>query len=148
MNKTIIIGNLTADPQVRSFTDGESVCNFRVAVNRPSKDGSKEADFFNVSAWGRLGENCAKFLSKGKKVCVTGPVSARAFTRQDQSVGASLEINAREVEFLSARGEDDGSSGGAYVPAQEARQAEVTTAAAVPDVSSGMQPVDVDDLPF
>ena len=79
MNRLTIIGNLTAEPELRSTPNGKSVCNFTVAVNRRNKiEGQPDADFFRVSAWNQLGENCAKYLAKGRKVCVVGAVSVRS----------------------------------------------------------------------
>lgn len=101
-----IIGNLTRDPETRTTTSGSTVCSFTVAVNRRKKaEGQPEADFFRVSAWNQLGDNCQKYLAKGRKVCVIGTVSAHAYTTQDGKAAASLEVMANNVEFLSARGE-------------------------------------------
>lgn len=97
MNQLTIIGNLTRDPETRTIKDGDSVTNFTVAVNRSSGD----ADFFRVACWGTLGENCAKFLSKGKKVAVIGSVYASAYSDSDGNPAASLEVSAARVEFLS-----------------------------------------------
>jgi single-strand DNA-binding protein len=108
MNKLTIIGNLTRDPETRTTTSGSTVCSFTVAVNRRKKvQGQPDADFFRVSAWNKLGENCQKYLAKGRKVCVVGSVTAHAYTTQDGKPGASLEVIANDVEFLSARGEGD-----------------------------------------
>ena len=77
-----------------------------MAVNRRNKkDGQSEADFFRVSAWRQLGENCLKFLAKGRKVAVVGPVSVHTYTGNDGNTRASLEVNADEVEFLSPKSE-------------------------------------------
>ena len=101
-----IIGNLTMDPETRTTTSGSTVCSFTVAVNRRKKtEGQPEADFFRVSAWNQLGDNCQKYLAKGRKVCVVGTVTAHAYTTQDGKAAASLEVMANNVEFLSARGE-------------------------------------------
>ena len=97
MNQLTIIGNLTRDPETRSTKDGDSVTNFTVAVNRSSGD----ADFFRVACWGNLGENCAKYLSKGKKVAVIGSVYASAYADSEGNPAASLEVSAARVEFLS-----------------------------------------------
>lgn len=106
MNKLIIIGNLTRDPELRSTPGGMPVCNFTVAVNRrKAEEGRQEADFFRVTAWDKLGELCNKYLTKGRKVCVVGRASASAYTGNDGTLRASLEITAQEVEFLSPRGE-------------------------------------------
>lgn len=102
MNKLTIIGNLTADPELRTTQDGINVCNFTVAVNRKQREG---ADFFRVTAWRQLGENCGKFLSKGRKVCVVGPVSVHIYQANDGTTKASLEVTAEDVEFLTPRTE-------------------------------------------
>lgn len=105
MNRLTIIGNLTRAPEVRTAADGSVVTAFTVAVNRGSKNGHPMADYVRVSAWNKLGENCGRYLDKGKKVCVTGPVRASAYLGQDGTPRASLEMTAREVEFLTPRGE-------------------------------------------
>lgn len=107
-----IIGNLTRDPETRTTTSGSTVCSFTVAVNRRKKtEGQPEADFFRVSAWNQLGDNCQKYLAKGRKVCVVGTVSAHAYTTQDGKAAASLEVMANNVEFLSARSETGSGTG-------------------------------------
>ena len=94
MNKLTIIGNLTRDPELRSTSSGVSVCDFTVAVNRrqrkDAQNSQPEADFFRVSAWRERGELCAKYLAKGRKVCVVGPVSVRTYTGNDGVMRASL----------------------------------------------------------
>ena len=107
MNKLTIIGNLTGDPELRTTSTGVTVCSFGVAVNRRKQQGREpEADFFRVTAWRERGELCAKFLQKGKKVCVVGPVSVSTYTARDGSTRANLEVTADEVEFLSPRVSD------------------------------------------
>ena len=106
MNKIVIIGNLTRDPEMRTTPGGKSVCDFTIAANRRKKvEGQPDADFFRVTAWDALGENCGRYLTKGKKVCVIGPVSLNTYTKSDGSSGASLEVLANEVEFLSPKDE-------------------------------------------
>ena len=141
MNKVFIVGNLTRDPELRSTRDGISVCSFTVAVNRRVRNaeaGQPEADFFRVTAWRQLGENCAKYLAKGRKVSVTGSVSASAYTAQDGTARASLEVTADDVEFLPPRGE----VGDAPAPAPR-----MQAAPAAPQ-SNGFEQVDDDELPF
>ena len=99
MNKIIIIGNLTGDPAIRTTRDGISVCDFTVAVNGHRKE--DPAQFFRVSAWRQMAENCHKYLTKGRKVCVTGVVSAHTYQGNDGTTRVSLDIQASEVEFLS-----------------------------------------------
>ena len=107
MNKLTIIGNLTRDPELRTTSTGINVCDFTVAVNKRQSAEQKqqgvqpEADFFRVSAWRALGENCQKFLAKGRKVAVVGSVSVRTYTGNDGVTRANLEVNADDVEFLS-----------------------------------------------
>lgn len=103
MNKLTIIGNLTRDPELRTVSSGISVCDFTVAVSR--KKGSDETDFFRVTVWRQLGEICAKYLAKGRKVCVVGPVSARTYQANNGETRVSLEVTAEDVEFLSTRNE-------------------------------------------
>lgn len=106
MNKLIIIGNLTRDPELRSTADGTPVCSFTLAVNRRVQPGAHpEADYFRCTAWRGLGENCNRYLAKGRKAAVVGPVRVSTYTAQDGSTRASLEVTAEEVEFLSPRGE-------------------------------------------
>lgn len=106
MNRLTIIGNLTRDPESKTTQNGKTVCNFTLAVNRRDKDenGNYKADFFRIAAWGQLGENCQKYLTKGRKVCVVGTVSVHAYTDKDGNPAGSLEVFAQEVEFLSPAG--------------------------------------------
>jgi len=144
MNKLFIVGNLTRDPELRTTAAGDSVCSFSVAVNRRGRRDAQgnqpEADFFRVSAWRALGENCAKFLSKGRKVAVTGSVRVSTYTAQDGTTRASLEVQADDVEFLSPRGEGEGAPAG-YAPAASA-------APAAEPASAGFTAVETDELPF
>lgn len=135
MNKLTIIGNLTKKPELRTTSAGVNVCDFTVAVNRRNRNkesGQQDADFFRVTAWRERGELCAKWLDKGSKVCVIGPVSVRAYQAQDGSARASLEVTADEVEFLNrANGE----------------QTEAHAAPSAPvDAQSGMAVVEKDEL--
>lgn len=137
MNRLVIIGNLTKDPETHETNNGKSVCNFTIAVNRRqrSQNGNHpEADFFRVAAWGAMGESCQKYLSKGRKVAVTGAVSVSTYTAQDGTTRAQMEIKfAEDVEFLSSR--PDGNDAGNSEPAQAVQAA---------------APVNIDDseLPF
>ena len=105
MNKLFIIGNLTADPVQRTTQSGKTVSTFTVAVNRQGKE--NQADFFRVSAWEKLGETCQKYLAKGRKVAVEGSVSVSSYKGQDGKEHASLEVTARDIEFLTSK--DNGS---------------------------------------
>lgn len=123
MNKLTIIGNLTRDPQLRTTQGGVNVCDFTVAVNRrltaqQRQNGQQaEADFFRVTAWRELGDNCSKYLAKGRKVAVIGPVSVQTYTGNDGVTRASLEVTADEVEFLTPRNEQGAAPAAAPAPA-------------------------------
>lgn len=112
MNRATIIGNLTKDPELKTTASGISVCSFTVAVRRPfSKD---ETDFIPVVTWRQLAENCAKFLTKGRKVGVSGRIQTRNYETNNGERRYVTEIIADEVEFLTPKGE--GGSGRADVP--------------------------------
>ena len=134
MNKVFIVGNLTRDPELRTVRDGIAVCSFTVAVNRRNhgaEAGQPEADFFRVTAWRGLGENCNRFLAKGKKVSVVGPVSVSTYTAQDGTTRATLEVRADDVEFLTPKSEANGVVAQPRVDAQ-----------------TGFVQVEDDELPF
>lgn len=147
MNKLTIIGNLTRDPELRTTQGGVSVCDFTVAVNRRPTPQQKqngqqpEADFFRVTVWRALGESCAKYLAKGRKVAVIGPVSVRTYQANDGTTRASLEVTADDVEFCSSR-QDDGQAPQTY--AQETPPPPPQNI----DQQSGMEVVEQDELPF
>jgi single-strand DNA-binding protein len=142
MNKLTIIGRLTRDPELRTTQDGTNVCGFTVAVNRRTRRDAQnqpEADFFRVSAWRQLGENCARFLSKGKMVAVVGSVSVRTYQTTEGETRASLEVNADDVEFLTPKSE--GETGSYSAPATAPAPSAETQAA-------GFTAVETDELPF
>ena len=105
MNSLHIIGNLTGDPELRTTSGGQEVCNFTVAVNRRKTQNNQDpgADYFRVAAWGEKGKVCKQFLAKGRKVSVVGSVSCRAYKNNNGDAAASLEVKADDVEFLSSR---------------------------------------------
>lgn len=104
MNRITIIGNLTRDPDLRTTASGISVCSFTVAVNRRRRaEGQPEADYFRVTVWRAIAESCAKYLSKGRKVAVVGAVSVHTYETNGNEIRASLEVEADEVEFLTAK---------------------------------------------
>ena len=102
MNKCFIIGNLVKDPEVRSTNNGKTVCSFTVAVNRASREMCEEPDYFKITAWEKLAENCAKYLHKASKVAVLGAVSMRRYETKSGEKRAYMEISPDSVEFLSA----------------------------------------------
>ena len=149
MNKVFLIGNLTRDPELRTTQSGISVCSFTIAVNRRrgnnAEAGQPEADFFRITAWRQLGDICGRYLAKGRKVAVTGTVSASAYVGQDGQARASLEVQADDVEFLTPKGESG--DAGAYAPAAPAVPQNNAGYGSAPQGGSYVQVAD-DDLPF
>ena len=160
MNKVFLIGNLTRDPELRTTQSGIAVCQFTIAVNRRrannAEAGQPEADFFRVTAWRQLGDNCARWLIKGKKVSVVGTVSASAYIANDGQARASLEVTADDVEFLSPANE--ATSSGAYAPPSPQGEGRAQPAPAAPSApaqvatsvppGAGYVQVEDEDLPF
>src|SRR5436190_15603811 len=112
LNRVVITGNLTRDPELRSLPSGTSVCKLRVAVNSRRKDQNGEwvdkPSYFDVTVWGAQGENCATYLSKGRPVAVDGRLDWREWDAQDGSKRQSVEIVADSVQFLGSRTDQGG----------------------------------------
>ena len=109
MNTCIFIGNLTREPELRVSRAGTSVCTFTIAVNRrfAQQGGERVTDIFRINAWRQLGENCARYLAKGRKVAVVGELQARTYEGKDGATRMSLDVSADEVEFLTPRSQDE-----------------------------------------
>ena len=102
MNQFFFIGNLTKDPEVRTTNAGIKVCNFTIAINRRMKNnGEQQTDFFNIVAWRQLAELWEKYLSKGKKVAITGSIQMRNYEDKNGIKRTAVDFLADEVEFLS-----------------------------------------------
>ena len=115
MNKILLIGRLTKDPDLRYTQNGKAVCSFTLAVDRPySKDGEQEADFINIVAWNKSGENAAKYLAKGRQAAVEGRLQIRTYDGDDGKKRWVTEVIADRVEFLG------GNSSGGNKNAQKA----------------------------
>ena len=144
MNKAILIGNLTRDPETMTTSSGITKCNFTVAVQRrfANAQGVREADFIPVVCWRQTAELCARYLSKGRKVAVEGSIQTRSYDAQDGTKRYVTEIVADNVEFLSSR-EDGGSRQGNYAPAAPAPAPRNAAPA-----NSDFTEVDDDELPF
>ena len=139
MNQHTIIGNLTRDPETGTTQGGVNWCRFTVAVRKKRpKEGEKDADYIQVTAWRGLGDTCAKYLAKGRKVCVIGEPKAGAWIGKDGSAKGQIEITADEVEFLSSGG------GGRNEPTD----ADVPPAPEERDPETGYIQVDPEDQPF
>ena len=112
MNKVILVGNLTRDPELTETPSGVAVCRFAIAVSRDyaSSDGTRETDFFNITVWRGRAENCGKYLKKGNKVAIVGSLQNRSYEDKDGIKRNVTDVVANEVEFLtprSAQGGDD-----------------------------------------
>lgn len=138
MNKVILIGNLTKDPELTTTTSGISVCRFSLAVSRrfTNSEGERETDFINVVVWRNLADNCHKFLRKGSKAAVVGNIQTRSYDAQDGSKRYVTEVVAEEVEFVGAKvTEGEGSPSDAGNAGQEGGTTKLT-------------PIQDDQLPF
>lgn len=140
MNSTTITGNLTRDPEARTTPNGVNVTEITVAVNERHGQ-NQTTTFFRVSCWRGLGETVQKYLKKGAKVLVTGPVSCRAWIGKDNQAHAQMEITADQLEFLSSRAEAQAAAM-APDPAPDPEPEDK------PVDLSGFTPVDDDELPF
>jgi single-strand DNA-binding protein len=108
INRVVMTGNLTADPELRSLPSGTSVCSLRVACNTRRKNGSTgewedKPNYFNVTVWGAQGENAARYLSKGRPVAIDGRLEWREWEAQDGTKRQSVDIIAESVQFLGSR---------------------------------------------
>jgi single-strand DNA-binding protein len=153
INRVVLTGNLTADPDLRSLPSGMSVCKLRIACNTRRKNGATgewedKPNFFDVTVWGAQGENCSRFLTKGRPVAIDGRLEWREWTSNEGQKRQSVEIIADAVQFLNGRDDNanqNGSSGG-FTPRSD-----------VPVNDSDFQPAPVgggqsspadDDIPF
>ena len=138
MNKVVIIGNLTRDPELTTTANGVNFCRFTVAVGRnfTSSDGEREADFLPVIAWRNQADNCYKYIKKGSKVAVVGSVQTRNYEGNDGQRRYITEIVAENVEFLTTKNNaSDGETDGEKANAKT-------------DVVNKFEPIDDDNLPF
>jgi single-strand DNA-binding protein len=105
LNRIVLIGRLTRDPELRYTQNGVAVASFTLAVDRSFKsaDGQRETDFINIVAWRGLGENCSNYLSKGKLAAVDGRLQIRSYEGKDGVKRQAAEVVADDVRFLSPR---------------------------------------------
>ena len=109
MNKVILIGNLTRDPELTETPSGVAVCRFAIAVSRDyaNADGTRETDFFNITVWRGRAENCGKYLKKGNKVAIVGSLQNRSYEDKDGIKRNVTDVVANEVEFLTPKQQGD-----------------------------------------
>jgi single-strand DNA-binding protein len=153
INRVVLTGNLTRDPELRSTNSGTSVCSLRIATNTRQKDPSGEwtdrAHYFSVTVFGAQGENCARFLSKGRPVAIDGRLQWREWQDQNGNKRESIEIVAESVQFLGGRDDAAGGSNGftprSDVPADTRDFEPAGTPAAG---GGGSSSAGEDDIPF
>jgi single-strand DNA-binding protein len=146
INRVVITGNLTRDPELRSTGGGTSVCSLRVAVNSRRKDESgnwvDKPNFFDVTVWGAQGENCAQYLSKGRPVAVDGRLNWREWEDKDGNKRQSVDIIADSVQFLGSRDAPQTQSNGTVESDLAPDTSDLQPAGAASGSSSD------DDIPF
>jgi single-strand DNA-binding protein len=145
INRVVLVGNLTRDPELRHTPSGTAVCSLRLAVNSRRKDQSGQwvdkPNYFDITVWGQQGENCAQYLAKGRPVAIDGRLEWREWDAQDGTKRQAVEVVADSVQFLGGRDGGEGGSfggGGQFIPQQAG-------SAPAPDFASS--PTD-DDIPF
>jgi single-strand DNA-binding protein len=146
INRVILVGNLTRDPELRHTPSGMPVCSLRIAVNARRKDETGQwvdkPNYFSVTVWGQQGENCAQYLSKGRPVAVDGRLEWREWQDQSGNKRQSIDIIADSVQFLGSR--EGGENGGRFTPQSDV-PADTADFAQAP-VASGNSTDD--DIPF
>ncbi len=154
INRVIITGNLTRDPELRSLPSGMSVCSLRIASNTRRKDGQSgewvdKANYFDVTIWGRQGENAAQYLSKGRPVAIDGRLEWREWQDKEGNNRQSVEIVADNIQFLGGR-EEGGMGGGAggFTPRSDVPVDTGDFATAPAGNGSGSSHQADDDIPF
>lgn len=151
INRVVLTGNLTRDPELRSTPSGTSVCGLRVACNTRRKDASGEwvdkPNYFDVTVWGAQGENCATYLSKGRPVAVDGRLEWREWEDKEGNKRQSVDIIADSVQFLGGRDDSGGGGGnGARFTPQSDVPADTSDFQSAPAGGSGGTADD--DIPF
>ncbi|HVL97642.1 MAG TPA: single-stranded DNA-binding protein [Solirubrobacteraceae bacterium] len=151
INRVVLTGNLTRDPELRSLNSGNSVCSLRIASNTRRKDNTTgewvdKPNYFDVTVWGAQGENCARFLSKGRPVAIDGRLEWREFTDQQGNKRQAVEIVADAVQFLGGREEGGMGGGGGFTPRSDVPVD--TNDFAPAGAGAGSRPAADDDIPF
>ena len=152
INRVIITGNLTRDPELRSLPSGMSVCSLRIASNTRRKDQSSgewidKPNYFDVTIWGRQGENAAQYLSKGRPVAIDGRLEWREYQDQQGNNRQAVEIVADNVQFLGGREEGGNGGGGGFTPRSDV-PVDTNDFAAAPAGGGGGSSGSDDDIPF
>lgn len=111
INRAILVGRLTKDPELRYTPNGIAVCNFTIAVNRTFKqDGQQQADFIQIQVWRKQAENAATYLKKGSLAGIDGRIQTRRFEGQNGKTVFVTEVVADSVQFLEPKGSQNGNN--------------------------------------
>jgi len=154
LNRAMIIGNLTRDPEVRTTPNGQSVCNFSVATSSQWTDASgqkqERTEYHNIVAWGRLADICGQYLGKGRKVYLEGRLQTREWEAQDGSKRNRTEIVAENMIMLDKAPAGAGPAGSAPRFPNEPTVTPVGPTSAAPSVDKGLgeQEIRIEDVPF
>ena len=159
MNNVVLIGRLTRDPEMK-YTTGQSqmaVTTFTLAIDRPVKQGQeKQTDFIRITAFGRMAENCDRYLAKGRRAAVQGRIQTGSYTNKDGKTVYTTDVVANNVEFLGGgQGRNDGRGGGSYqnqyqqpAPQYQASQQSRGGLGSDDEIPEGFQAIQDDDIPF
>ena len=142
INRVVLVGNLTKDPELRHTPSGTALCKLRLAVNTRQKDNTTgewgdKPNYFDITVWGNQAESCAQFLAKGRPVAVDGRLDWREWDAQDGTKRQAVEIIADSVQFLGSRQDGEGAGGGQpqFVPSgAQADNADFAGSAADDDI--------------
>ena len=117
LNKSILGGRLTADPELKQTTSGVSVCSFTLAVNRKfQKEGEQQVDFINCVAWRQTAEFICKYFKKGSSLCIVGNIQTRTWTDQNNQKRYATEVIVDEAVFVDSKSEGGQAPSETYVP--------------------------------
>jgi single-strand DNA-binding protein len=152
INRVVLTGNLTRDPELRSLPSGMSVCSLRIASNTRRKDNSTgewvdKPNYFDVTVWGRQGENAAQYLSKGRPVAVDGRLEWREWETPNGEKRQAVEIVADNVQFLSSPEGMGGGGNGGFTPRSDV-PVDTNDFVAAPAGGGGSSAPADDDIPF
>ena len=151
MNKVILIGRLTKDPELRRTPTDVSVCQFTIAVNRPfqQQNGERQADFINCIAWRNQAENLAKYIKKGGQIAVEGSIQTRSYDDQNGVRRFVTEVIASQITFLESKKVDSGYNDLSQLVVPPARENNNSFSQESPfgDLKSSFD-ISSDDLPF
>jgi single-strand DNA-binding protein len=150
INKVILVGNLGKDPELSYLPSGQSVAKFSLATSRSYKDKNgelkEETEWHNIVAWGKLGEICAQYLTKGRQAYIEGRIQSRTWEGRDGNKRTSVDIVASDMQMLGGRGEGGGS-------AEKPSRTVASEHSSAPSMDEGSQETGApeitdDDIPF